>query len=84
MSIENFELTHKIQEFKLTEYYNILFEKINSDWKSYSNELRANNDEVVRGKIHYIEEMFNWLEAVAREELEYNEIVQHIKNENDY
>lgn len=73
-----------MQLFKATEYYAVLYDKLNSDWQKHSNSLRKKDNEQVRGRIQYIEELFGWIDEVAKEDLKIEELKEFIKQENDY
>lgn len=78
------EHARKMQEFQTTEYWNLIHSKLEQDWQKYRTSLIAENDEQTRGKIKYIEELFNYVCSTAVEVLMYNEIERVIKEENDY
>jgi len=66
---EKEQFSKLVQQFKTTEYYALLYEKLNNDWKKHSDTLRNREDEQVRGRIKYIEELFAWIDSKSKEEL---------------
>jgi hypothetical protein len=81
---DEIELSRKVQLFKQSEFYEILLNRLNEDRVKYRNEAIADGSDVVRGKAQYIDELFNWFEATAKEELKYEEIDLRVKHNNDY
>lgn len=62
------ELSRKVQEFKLTDFYQLLAGKLAVDYKRLVNDLIVKDNPEVRGAIHYLLGLYDWFES--RSELE--------------
>lgn len=59
------EFSRKVQAFKLSEYYNLLFDKLSADYKRLINDLIVKENPEVRGAVHYLLTIYEWFNSSA-------------------
>ena len=62
---EQIKLSRKIQEFKLTDYYQLLANKLAVDYKRLVNDLIASPSQEVKGAIDYLTGLYDWFDSKA-------------------
>lgn len=78
------EFSRKIQEFKLSDYYRLLADKLAIDYKRLVNDLIVKEGADIRGQLQYVISLFDWLESKSELEEMVNLEKRKIEEDKDW
>lgn len=78
------EVSRKMQEFKLSDYYQLLAAKLSIDYKRLVNDLIVKDNSEVRGAIHYLLGLYDWFESKSELEELINIEKRKIEEDRDW
>lgn len=76
------EFSELIAEFKISKFYAVISEKLSRDYEQGVLDIIAKENDLVRGRVQYIAELRNWIDAKSNEK-QFIEFVEKIEKE-DY